>query len=69
MRRSLVCVIAVCLLVGVSVLEAFAGERPNVIVIMADDLGAEGLACYGSTIYSTPHLDRMAAEGIRFNNA
>jgi arylsulfatase A len=43
--------------------------RPNVIAIMADDLGAEGLACYGSTIYTTPNLDRMAAEGQRFNNA
>lgn len=36
---------------------------------MADDIGAEGLACYGSTIYTTPHLDRMADEGARFNNA
>ena len=44
-------------------------EKPNVIVIMADDLGAEGLNCYGSTIYTTPHLDRMAAEGVRFNSA
>ncbi|MEO0454604.1 MAG: sulfatase-like hydrolase/transferase [Verrucomicrobiota bacterium] len=44
-------------------------DRPNVIVIMADDLGAEGLNCYGSTIYTSPHLDRMADEGIRFNNA
>ena len=39
------------------------------IVIMADDLGAEGLNCYGSTIYTSPHLDRMAEEGIRFNSA
>ena len=46
-----------------------AADRPNVILIMADDLGAEGLACYGSTIYTTPNLDRMAAEGIRFDNA
>ncbi|MEW4486499.1 sulfatase-like hydrolase/transferase [Thalassoglobus sp. JC818] len=46
-----------------------AADRPNVIVIMADDIGAEGLACYGSTIYTTPHLDQMAAEGVRFNNA
>lgn len=43
--------------------------RPNVIVIMADDIGAEGLGCYGSTIYTTPHLDRMAQEGLRFDNA
>ena len=47
----------------------WASEKPNVIVIMADDLGAEGLNCYGSTIYTTPHLDKMAAEGARFNNA
>jgi len=48
---------------------ALAAERPNFIVIMADDIGAEGLGCYGSTIYTTPHLDRMAEEGARFENA
>ena len=46
-----------------------ADKKPNIIVIMADDIGAEGLGVYGSTIYSTPNLDRMAAEGARFNNA
>jgi len=69
MLRSSICFIAVFLLVGLKTLGASANDRPNVIVIMADDLGAEGLACYGSTIYTTPHLDRMAAEGTRFNNA
>ena len=44
-------------------------DKPNIILIMADDIGAEGLGCYGSTIYTTPHLDKMAAEGLRFNNA
>ena len=44
-------------------------ERLNVLLIMADDLGAENLPCYGNTVYSTPHLDRMAAEGARFENA
>ena len=43
--------------------------KPNVILILADDLGAEGLGCYGSSIYTTPHLDRLAAEGVRFNNS
>ncbi len=43
--------------------------RPNVIVILADDLGAEGLGCYGSTIYTSPNLDRIASEGVLFNNA
>lgn len=41
-------------------------SRPNVIVIMADDLGYGDLGCYGQTRYATPHLDRMAAEGARF---
>ena len=49
--------------------QAERADHPNVIVIMADDIGAEGLACYGSTIYTTPNLDRMAAEGLRFENA
>ena len=69
MRCSIVCFIAVSLLVNLNAPGASANERPNVIVIMADDIGAEGLACYGSTIYTTPHLDRMAAEGVRFKNA
>ena len=42
---------------------------PNILLIMADDLGAETLAGYGNTVYSTPHLDRLAAEGARFENA
>ncbi len=42
---------------------------PNIILIMADDLGAESVGCYGSTSYLTPNLDAMAASGIRFNNA
>jgi uncharacterized sulfatase len=42
-----------------------AMPRPNVIVILADDLGYGDLGCYGQTKYQTPHLDRMAAEGAR----
>ncbi len=43
-------------------------SKPNVILIMADDMGYECLSCYGSLSYSTPILDRMASEGIRFSN-
>lgn len=39
---------------------------PNIILILADDLGAKELSCYGSARHQTPHLDRMAAEGTRF---
>ncbi len=43
-----------------------SGERPNIIVIFADDLGYGDLACFGHPTINTPHLDRMAAEGMRF---
>jgi arylsulfatase A-like enzyme len=46
------------------------GERPpNVVLIVADDLGWADLGCYGSTFHRTPNLDRMAAEGRRFTQA
>lgn len=45
-----------------------AAERPNVIVILADDLGYGDLGCYGHPKFKTPHLDRMAAEGARLTH-
>ena len=44
----------------------WAGAKPNIIYILADDLGYGDLSCYGQETLKTPHLDRMAAEGIRF---
>ncbi len=43
-----------------------AAERPNVLVILADDLGWRDLSCEGSTFYETPHVDALAARGMRF---
>jgi arylsulfatase A len=43
-------------------------ETPNVIVIMADDLGYGDLSCYGATSLETPHIDRLAEGGLRFTN-
>jgi arylsulfatase A-like enzyme len=46
-----------------------AGERPNIILILADDLGWSGLGCYGSTFYETPNIDQLAKEGLSFTSA
>ncbi len=43
--------------------------RPNIVMILIDDLGWADAGCYGSTFYETPHIDRLAAEGMRFTNA
>ena len=48
---------------------ATAQERPNVIFIVADDLGYGDLSCYGATRVQTPHVDGLAAHGVRFTDA
>ena len=48
---------------------AIAADRPNVIFILADDLGAHDLGCFGSTFYETPNIDRLAKRGTRFTQA
>ena len=60
------------LLSGISVLSALslnAQNKPNIIYIMCDDMGYGDLACYGQKYISTPHIDQMAAEGMRFTQA
>lgn len=47
---------------------AQAAERPNIVFILADDLGYGDLSCFGQTHYKTPHLDKMAAQGMRLTN-
>ncbi len=49
-----------------SLAQAAISRKPNVIVILADDLGWTDLACFGSDFYETPHLDAFASEGMKF---
>lgn len=49
-------------------IQADDGSRPNVLLILADDLGAECLGCYGGETFETPNLDALARSGMRFEN-
>lgn len=57
------------LLAVISVAAAPAPSRPNVVLILADDLGYNDLSCQGATKLRTPGIDRLAKEGIRFSDA
>lgn len=63
--------ILLSLVLAASLLGAAEGEalRPNIILIMADDLGYGDLGCYGQQVVKTPNIDRLASEGIRFTQA
>ena len=50
-------------------LTVLAADKPNIILILADDLGGRDLACFGSKYHETPNLDRLAKRGTRFTQA
>src|SRR5210317_2267431 len=43
--------------------------RPNFVFVLVDDLGRQDVGVYGSSLYETPNMDRLAADGMRFENA
>ena len=47
---------------------SYSGDKPNVVLILVDDLGWTDIACYGSKYYETPNIDRLAKQGMKFNN-
>src|SRR5678816_2364914 len=44
-------------------------QKPNIVFILADDLGVNDLSCYGRQEHLTPHLNQLAAQGVRFTTA
>lgn len=64
MMRSFLVVVFACVAAPV-----YAADRPNFVILMTDDQRADAMSCAGNKILQTPHLDRLAAEGMMFNNA
>jgi len=67
----------VCFAIGAAgLLAGFSGEfygknnskKPNILFILVDDMGWRDLACYGHKIHETPHIDKLAADGMRFTD-
>ncbi|MEI6712561.1 MAG: sulfatase [Verrucomicrobiota bacterium] len=61
--------VAVCQSPAVGAASVTPPEKPNILFIMADDLGWRDLGCYGSTFHKTPNLDRLASRAVRFTQA
>jgi arylsulfatase A len=66
MKHSKCILLPAWMLLLASIVEA---ERPNIVLILADDVGREVLGCYGGASYGTPNIDRLAEGGIRFDHA
>ena len=56
------------LLLTLTACQLMAAERPNIVLVLADDLGYGDLACFGAKDVRTPHLDRFASEGLRLTS-
>ena len=50
-------------------MDAPTDDRPNIVMVVADDHGREAVGCYGNPVVSTPNIDRLAQGGVRFDNA
>ena len=71
-RRVILLATLVATILAINPSDARAAEKPakpNVIFILIDDMGWTDLACFGSKLYETPNIDRLAAGGMRFTDA
>src|ERR1043165_7467329 len=66
--NQLLSVVACLLVVAVNSFAADSTQRPNIIFILADDLGIGNVSCYGADNFKTPNIDALAKTGIRFEH-
>ncbi|UPK72071.1 sulfatase-like hydrolase/transferase [Chitinophaga filiformis] len=65
--KGFILLLLACFVTGWTAVKA--QSRPNIIVLYADDLGYGDVGCYGASAVKTPHIDRLAAKGVRFTDA
>lgn len=65
--RSIVAIALACAWLVTA--EEAPGQPPNIVLIIADDISADDLGCYGHPVIKTPHIDALARDGLRFENA
>ena len=68
-KRTIKLLAALLLTPVTAVLAAEPAPKPNVIIILADDMGYGDLSCYGATLINTPNIDSLASQGKRFTDA
>jgi len=66
MKKKLFLLASVCLFYYAT---SKAKEKPNIVLIIADDVSFDDMGCYGNKVVKTPNIDRLAKEGMRFDNA
>ncbi|MBI1355033.1 MAG: sulfatase-like hydrolase/transferase [Acidobacteria bacterium] len=69
LKASSLAAFAACASTPEPAAEAPSAEKPNVVLILCDDMGYEAVGCYGGTSHQTPNLDLLAATGVRFTQA
>ena len=71
MKKVLILGAAILMAIGYSYCQVESGQSkaPNVIMFLVDDLGWRDVGCYGTEMYETPNIDKLAREGVKFTNA
>jgi arylsulfatase A len=69
MKHLLLATIAAVFFVGSIGSQLRAADRPNIILIFIDDMGWKDVGCYGNDFIDTPHIDQLAADGMRFTDS
>ncbi len=68
-RKIILTIVAIALLFPACSANEKEQNRPNILFILADDLGWRDLGCYGNNIHETPHIDKLASDGMRVTDA